>query len=87
MNQNVAEVCIIRRTNAGSLSVGSRQTLRRTKGPYETFLESVIAVGRSGRHICICGRPENFHSRRANAAVSSQSSTLCVVIEAMRMAT
>lgn len=63
----------------GSFSVAFRQTLRRTKGPYETFPESVIAVGSLGRHIRIRGRSENFHSRRSDALVSSQSSTLCVV--------
>jgi hypothetical protein len=47
---------------------------------HETFAQGVTAVGRSGRHICVCCCPERSSSVGADAVVSSQSSAVQRVV-------
>jgi hypothetical protein len=47
---------------------------------HETFAQGVTAVGRSGRHICVCRCPERSSSVGADAVVSSQASAVRRVV-------
>jgi len=47
---------------------------------HETFAQGVTAVGRFGRHICVCCCPERSSSVGAHTVVSSQSSAVRRVV-------